>query len=45
MQFENSLKETKKPIEEIKKLIDNNINMNNYIPLSQTQKNNITEDI
>ena len=45
MQFENSLKETKKPIEEIKKLIDNNINMNNYIPLSESQKNNIIDDI
>ena len=45
MQFENSLKENKTPIEEIKKLIHNNINMNNYIPLSESQKNNIIDDI
>ena len=44
-QFENSLKENKKPLEEIKRLIDNNLTVQNYIPLSENQKNNITYDI
>ena len=39
------MKENKKPLDEIKKLIDNNINVDNYIPLSEIQKNNITDDI
>ena len=44
-QFENSLKENKKPLEEIKRLIDNNLNVMKYIPLSENQKKNITNDI
>ena len=44
-QFDNSVKENKKPLEEIKRLIDNNLNINNYIALSDLQKENITNDI
>jgi len=44
-QFENSVKENKKPLEEIKRLIDNNLTVTNYIPLSENQKNNISYDI
>ena len=44
-QFENSVNENKKPLEEIKQILDNNININNYVPLSNQQKINMTNDI
>lgn len=44
-QFESSVKENKKPIEEIKRLIDNNLTLDSYIALSSLQKENISTDI
>ena len=44
-QFESSVKENKKPLDEIKRLIDNDLNIDNYIALSENQKENITTDI
>lgn len=43
--FEESIKENIKPIDEVKKLINNNLNINNYLPLSKKQKENISKDI
>lgn len=44
-QFDNSVKENRKPLEEIKRLIDNNLSIDNYIALSDLQKENISTDI
>ena len=43
--FEESIKENIKPIDEVKKLINNNLNINNYLPLSKKQKEKIEKDI
>lgn len=39
------MKENKKPISEIKRLIDNDLNIYNYVFLLQEQKDNIAKDI
>ena len=44
-QFESSVKENKKPVEEIKRLIDNKLTLDSYIALSSLQKENISTDI
>lgn len=44
-QFESSVKENKKPVEEIERLIDNKLTLDSYIALSSLQKENISTDI